>query len=79
MSEVLLLQQITTVFPGRFWLDDSGNVGFEGMPASYNLFALVSQNGAGSSFYRNSYTGIGAGSSGGTSYVMGKDWSVIVD
>jgi len=30
-------------------------------------------------FYRNSYTGIGRGSSGGTSYVIGKDFSVIVD
>lgn len=65
------------VYQGRYWLDAYGNTGYEGGPALLNLLE-VSRNQQ-SSYYRNSYTGIGAGSSGGTSYVMGKDWSVIVD
>lgn len=64
--------------PGRYWLDAYGNVGYEGGPAVVNLWQLARQQQQ-SSFHRNSYTGIGAGSSGGTSYVIGKDFSVIVD
>jgi hypothetical protein len=40
---------------------------------------VARQRGGGSTFYRSNNTGIGAGSSGGTSYVMGKDWSVTID
>lgn len=78
LTDVRALQRIINVVPGHFWLDDRGNGGYVGMPSTFNLVYLARQKG-GSSFYRNSYTGIGAGSSGGTSYVMGKDWSVIVD
>ncbi|MEL6809975.1 MAG: hypothetical protein AAFP76_01420 [Bacteroidota bacterium] len=76
--DVQALQRIITVIPGRYWLDSKGNGGYEGAPASFNLLYLARQSG-GSTFFRNSYTGIGGGSSGGTSYVIGKDFSVIVD
>jgi len=77
-QDVRSLKQIINVLPGRFWLDSRGNGGYEGRPSTFNLIYLAKKHGN-NSFYRNSYTGIGAGSSGGTSYVMGKDWSVIID
>ncbi len=81
-QDVLALQQIVgTVYQGRFWLDAYGNVGYEGGPALLNLVALSRQSGAGqgNTYYHSNNTGISAGSSGGTSYVMGKDFSVILD
>ncbi len=63
---------------GRYWVDAYGNAGPEGGPALVNLYELARAQQGGSSFYRSGVTGHGAGSSGGTSYVMGKDWSVIV-
>ena len=66
------------VNPGRYWMDAYGNVGYVGQPTLLNLWQLASRN-QHNTFYRNSYTGIGGGSSGGTSYVIGKDFSVIVD
>ena len=69
------------IVAGRYWLDDDGNVGLEGGPAVFNLIRLArstAASGAGGDLYRSNITGIGGGSSGGTSYVMGKDWSVIV-
>lgn len=79
--DVVALQQLVgVVLPGRYWLDAYGNVGYEGGPALVNLVQLAQAQGAGgNTFYRSDNTGIGAGSSGGTSYVMGEDWSVIVD
>ena len=77
-ADVRALQRIINVVPGRFWLDDKGNGGYEGRYATFNLKYLARQKG-GSSFYRNSYTGIGAGSSGGTSYVIGDGWSVMTN
>lgn len=76
-KDVAYLQQFFKVIPGRYWVDAQGNGGYEGQYASFNLYQLAKQSGK--SFYRNSYTGIGSGSSGGTSYVIGKDFSVIVD
>ncbi|MEM9676231.1 MAG: hypothetical protein AAF992_26810 [Bacteroidota bacterium] len=73
-----LTMWLGVVNPGRYWMDAAGNVGYEGGPAQLNLWQLA-QRSQQSSFYRNSYTGIGGGSSGGTSYVIGKDFSVIVD
>ena len=64
--------------PGRYWADANGNVGHEGGPALVNVYAVARARG-GNTFYRSGNTGYGSGSSGGTSYVMGKDWSVIVD
>ncbi|MEM6800172.1 MAG: hypothetical protein AAF696_02145 [Bacteroidota bacterium] len=77
-QDVRALRKIIVVRQGRFWLDAKGNGGYEGYPSSFNLLYL-SKKAGGSSFYRNSYTGMGSGSSGGTSYVMGKDFSVIID
>ena len=81
MRDVLALRQLVgTVIPGRYWLDAQGNVGMEGGPAFLNLVALARQQARRNTpFYRSGLTGIGAGSSGGTSYVMGKDWSVIIE
>lgn len=81
MRDVLALRQLVgTVLPGRYWLDALGNVGVEGGPAFLNLVALTRQQARrNTTFYRSGITGIGAGSSNGTSYVMGKDWSVIVE
>ncbi|GAB5552191.1 MAG: hypothetical protein Sapg2KO_17820 [Saprospiraceae bacterium] len=76
-KDVAYLQQFFRVLPGRFWVDAQGNGGYEGQGASFNLYQLARQSGK--SFYRNSYTGIGSGRSGGTSYVIGKDFSVIID
>jgi len=69
---------VGVVNPGRYWMDAYGNVGYEGGPTQLNLWQLAQRNQQ-NTFYRNSYTGIGGGSSGGTSYVIGKDFSVIVD
>ena len=73
--DVARLRKMMLVLPGRYWVDARGNGGYEGGPAIFNLMYLARSSG--SSFYRNSYTGIGSGSSGGTSYVIGKDFSVI--
>ncbi|RMG71013.1 MAG: hypothetical protein D6722_07575 [Bacteroidetes bacterium] len=82
-QEIAFLQQFTPVYPGRYWLDPYGNVGLEGGPMLANLVQLAAatgqrSGGGGSSFYRNGYTDIGGGSDGRTSYVIGKDFSVIV-
>jgi len=82
MRDVRNLQQIVgAVLPGRYWLDAAGNVGVEGGPPFLNLIALARQvqRIPGNAFYRSGTTGIGAGRSGGTSYVIGEDWSVIVE
>jgi hypothetical protein len=76
-KDVAYLQQFFKVIPGRYWVDAYGNGGYEGQYASFNLYQLAKKSGK--SFYRNSYTGIGSGSSGGTSYVIGKNFSVITD
>lgn len=38
-ADVLTLTQFTLVAPGRYWVDSSGNFGFEGGPALTNLLA----------------------------------------
>jgi hypothetical protein len=81
-QDVAALQQMTPVYPGRYWVDATGNCGIEGSPVPLvNLVQLAqaarSQRG-GSYISRNEFTGIGTGGDGKTSYVMGKDWSVIV-
>jgi len=61
--------------PGRYWVDGNGNAGREGGPALVNLAQLARQ--AQNSGVRRSWlTGIGSNSSGGSGYVMGRDWSV---
>lgn len=76
-KDVTYLQQFFKVIPGRYWVDAQGNGGYEGQYASFNLYELAKQSGK--SFYRNSYTGIGNGSSDGAFYVIGKDFSVITE
>jgi hypothetical protein len=80
--DVLALQQLLgPIAPGRYWLDAQGNVGIEDGPMLFNIVRIANttpkRGGAGST-YRSNITGIGGGSSGGTSYVMGKDWAVMV-
>jgi len=72
---------IGTVVPGRYWLDAAGNVGLEGGPMVFNLIGLsrsTAGQGGEAATYRSNITGIGAGGAAGTSYVMGKDWAVVV-
>jgi hypothetical protein len=73
--DVQALQQITSVVPGRYWVDAQGNGGYQGGPAIFNLYYLAQQartRGGGSSwYYGNSLTNTYAGSSGGCTYVMG--------
>ena len=78
LQDVNALKQIIDVKKGRFWLEAQGNGGYEGYGASFNLKYLA-QRARGSSFYRNNYTGLGTGSSGGTFYMIGKDVSLILD
>jgi hypothetical protein len=82
MADVRALQPIVgPVQPGRYWLDAYGNVGYEGGPPILNLAVMARRAGVGANntFYRSSATDIGAGSSGGTSYVMGEGWSVTIE
>ena len=80
MYEALYLQQLLGyVQPGRYWLDAKGNAGKEGGPVLVNLLQLArkSNSGGKAAFYRNEYTGIGAGATAdGHGYVMGKDFMV---
>jgi hypothetical protein len=80
--DVAALQQIMVVQRGRFWVDERGNGGYEGNPTPiFNLVMLANQARArsgGSYHHRSGITGIGSGGDGKTSYVMGKDWSVII-
>jgi hypothetical protein len=41
MMDVLALQQMVAVLPGRYWLDAYGNCGYEGGPALGNLYQLA--------------------------------------
>lgn len=79
--DVLALQQLLgPITPGWYWLDAQGNVGIEGGPMLFNIVKLANAaraRGQAGSTYRSNITGIGGGSSGGTSYVMGKGWSVM--
>lgn len=75
-QDLRALQALTgPVEPGRYWLDANGNAGREGGPALVNLAQLARQA-QGSGLRRSWLTGIGSNSSGGTGYVMGRDWSV---
>jgi len=80
--DVAGLQQITPVLPGRYWVDARGFCGYEGNPTPIlNLAALAqaARSKSGGAYHtRSDITGIGSGGDGKTSYVMGKDWSVII-
>ena len=80
--DVAALQRLTAVQPGRYWVDAIGNCGYEGNPIPIvNLAQLASaaRSASGGSYIsRSNITGIGTGGDGHTSYVMGKDWSVVI-
>ena len=80
--DVVSLQRITIVQPGRYWVDERGNCGYEGNPTPIvNLVQLANaaQARSGGSYHsRSDITGIGSGGDGRTNYVMGKDFSVII-
>jgi hypothetical protein len=79
--DVAALQRVTPVVPGRYWLNERGDCGYEGNPIPVvNLVRLANatRSASGSYHSRSDITGIGSGGSGGTSYVMGKDWSVVI-
>jgi hypothetical protein len=80
--DVADLQQITQVVPGRYWVDAQGFCGHEGSPApimNLTTLAQAARARSGSAYHsRSDITGIGSGGDGRTSYVMGKDWSVII-
>lgn len=72
--DVAALQQITAVFPGRYWVDAQGYGGWENGPVMFNLYQLANQaraRGGNSWYYGNSLTNTYAGSEGGCTYVMG--------
>jgi len=73
--EVRDLSRLGRVVRGRYWVDAAWNFGFEGGPRLGNL-AVAARGQRRSVFHRGRYTGIGAGESGGTGYVMGDGWSV---
>ena len=81
-TDVAGLQQITPVIPGRYWVDARGFCGYEGNPVPIMNLAVLAQAAralSGGSYHsRSDITGIGSGGDGKTSYVMGKDWSVII-
>ncbi len=80
-QDVTALQQVTPVPRGSFWLDADGNCGTVGNPVPIiNLAQAAARNNAGGRSYlrRSSLTGITCGGDGSTSYVMGKDFAVMV-
>ena len=80
--DVAGLQQLTPVVPGRYWVDARGLCGYEGNPTPILDLAALAQaarsRSGGTYHSRSDITGIGSGGDGKTSYVMGKDWSVII-
>ena len=75
------LLRIPNPVPGQYWLSAQGV--FSGVnpltaqPFAFNILQGVAQaQRGGGQFRRNFYTGIGSGSAGGCSYVMGSDFSV---
>lgn len=74
---IALTRLVGFVQPGRYFLDGSGNAGFEGGPPMINLIAASRQQssqGGGDGWYSQSI-GAGGNESGGAGYVMGKDAS----
>ena len=75
--DVLALQQLGPVYPGRYWVDAYGNCGFEGGPAFVNLFQLAQSRGGGRSWshYSNSGDSVVGGDGNGFLFFQGKDSS----
>jgi hypothetical protein len=49
LHDVIALQRLGPVFPGRYWVDAQGNFGYEGGPALGNLVLLAQMAGVGGS------------------------------
>lgn len=65
--DVMVLQRLGPVLPGRYWVDAYGNCGFEGGPAFVNLYALArakQAQGGGSWSVSNSSSWVGGDGSG---------------
>lgn len=79
-QDVLGLQQLGPVMPGRYWIDAYWNCGFEGGPALFNLAQLMRANSGGNQGGAWSHTTKGftdnttvGGDGAGFMYVSGKD------
>ncbi len=80
LMDVLGLQQLGPVLPGRYWVDAQGNVGFEGGPAFANLWVMARTYGGnrGGAWTVNSSTGTVGGDNSGFLFFQGNDgtsWS----
>jgi hypothetical protein len=85
-GDVAALQRITPVYPGRYWLDANGWVGYEGGGALINLFVLARQaqpnggRGGGGSWGHTLDAGGGrdhVGGDGNFTYFMGSDGTTV--
>lgn len=79
-QDVLALQRLGPVMPGRYWVDGFGNGGFEGGPAMFNLVQLAQRAGGrgGPWSHHTKWTDAHVGGDGqGFSYYIDKDvsWS----
>ena len=80
--DVMALQRLGSVMPGRYWVDGSGNGGYEGGPAIFNLVEAARRAGGGGSkgpwshHTKDGDAHVG-GDGQGFSYFMDKDvsWS----
>lgn len=79
-ADIALLQTITPVMPGRYWLDANGWGGYEGGPAFFNLWAMAAQAGAGRGGNSWIHRGVGGGmgSDGKCIYYIGGNTSATV-
>lgn len=81
MMDVVGLQQITPVYPGRYWVDAMGNFGIEGGPMFGNLWAIsknTSSGNGGGAWTAKSSSGTVGGDGQGYVFFDGKDgtsWS----
>jgi hypothetical protein len=67
-QEVLWLQQFLRVAPGRYWLDDAWNFGYEGGPPLGNLAWVIRAQSSPGVPYQGQTAGGYIGSDGTTSY-----------
>lgn len=81
-QDVLGLQQLGPVLPGRYWVDAYWNCGYEGGPALFNIALLMRARSSGSQGGPWSHTTKGftnnttvGGDGAGFMYVSGKDSS----
>ncbi|RVU49118.1 hypothetical protein [Rubrivivax rivuli] len=77
-AEITWLRTLGPVWPGRYWLDASGNVGLEGQPRPFaNLWLLAQARGAGGNASSTTPSGTWIASSGGCVAISAKSSSGI--